>query len=286
MIKIQFSTLIQYLAPQRTLTRLAGWLGSRRWSWLKNWQIRYFIKRYQVDLTAALSSNIADYPDFNSFFTRQLKPGLRPIAEEPEAIISPADGCISQIGNIEKDRLFQAKGFDFSLSALLGGQEQLADEFHDGYFATIYLSPKDYHRVHMPMQGKLRETIYIPGKLFSVNQRTAEQVPQLFARNERLVCLFDTALGPMAVILVGAMLVGSINTAWGKPLPSRTIQHDRYPITGNNMIELARGAELGYFKLGSTAILLFPQGKIVWEPTAIANANIQMGQRLAKICAS
>lgn len=285
MVKKQFSTLIQYLAPQHMLTWLAGQIGSCRWPWFKNKLIHFFINRYHVDMSAALSSDIADYPDFNSFFIRQLKPGLRPIEQKADTIICPADGCISQIGAINNDQLLQAKGFYFSLSDLLGGSEQLASEFLNGCFATIYLSPKDYHRVHMPMKGKLRETIYIPGKLFSVNKQTAEQVPNLFARNERLVCIFDTEVGAMAVILVGAMIVGSINTAWDNPT-SCTIQHKTYPTTGSDIIELAQGAELGYFKLGSTAILLFPQGKISWEPTLAEQTNTQVGQRLAKICTS
>jgi phosphatidylserine decarboxylase len=285
MTQKRLGTLIQYITPQHLLTWFAGWLSTRRWLWLKNWEIRYFINRYNVDLSAALNSNPLDYPDFNSFFTRHLKPGLRPIVAEPNAIACPADGCISQMGRIEADRLFQAKGFYFTLADLLGGAAPLADEFRDGQFSTIYLSPKDYHRVHMPFTGTLRETIFIPGQLFSVNQQTAAEVPNLFARNERLVCIFDTDIGPMAVIFVGAMLVGSICTTWGTP-PTKTISRQAYPSSGSDRVHIERGEELGYFKMGSTIITLFPKEKIVWAAALADNPQTQVGQLLANICPS
>jgi phosphatidylserine decarboxylase len=193
---------------------------------------------------------------------------------------------VSQIGHIDADRLLQAKGFDFSLKDLLGGSAELAALFQDGEFATIYLSPKDYHRVHMPFSGTLRETVFIPGRLFSVSQQTALDVPRLFARNERLVCLFETAIGPMAVILVGAMLVGSIRTAWGSPLPSRHIKREIYPASGAGMLKLARGEELGYFQMGSTVITLFPKGKIAWAPTLAEMSPTLVGQNMASLIPS
>jgi phosphatidylserine decarboxylase len=284
MTQKQLGTLLQYITPQHALSWFAGWLSTRRWHWLKSWEIRYFINRYNVDLGAALQSNPEEYSDFNSFFTRHLKPGLRPIVTATDAIACPADGCVSQMGPIEADRLLQAKGFYFTLSALLGGSKALANEFQDGQFSTIYLSPKDYHRVHMPFTGTLRETVFIPGDLFSVNQQTAREVPNLFARNERLVCIFDTDIGPMAVILVGAMLVGSMATVWESKSPTgKTITRKTYPATGNGMIRLERGAELGYFKMGSTVITLFSKEKITWAPELTSNSTTQMGQLLAKI---
>jgi phosphatidylserine decarboxylase len=273
----KLSVLPQYIAPQRALTRFAGWCGECRWPWLKNILIRYFIRRYQVDVNAATSADLADYPCFNSFFTRTLKPELRPIVQGANAIASPADGVISQIGDIRDDKLYQAKGFRFSLADLLGGSEAQARAFRDGSFATIYLSPKDYHRVHMPFTGRLRETVYIPGKLFSVNQKTAQAVSGLFARNERLVCFFETEHGPMAVILVGAMLVGGIQTRWGDPSPSKRLARIAYT---SPALSFERGAEIGHFRMGSTVIVLFPSKKMQWAEGLQANSTVQMGQLL------
>jgi phosphatidylserine decarboxylase len=258
MIRKRLRILPQYLAPQRLLTQLAGWLSVRESLWFKNWQINHLIRRYGVNINEAILTDPADYPTFNSFFTRRLKPELRPIVTDHDALASPADGAISQYGHIEDHLLFQAKGFHFTLENLLGGAEELAKPFVNGEFATIYLSPKDYHRVHMPLTGTLRETVFIPGKLFSVNQHTAQNVPNLFARNERLACLFDTAAGPMAVIFVGAMLVGSINTAWGGKVYANKITRQTYPATGEQAITIPRGAEVGHFEMGSTVILLLP----------------------------
>lgn len=276
----KLAVLPQYTLPQRGLSQLAGWLAESRCKWLKRCLIRYFLYRFpDVNLQEALSSNPEDYDSFNSFFTRTLKPGLRPIAPTGE-IASPADGCISQLGKIKADKLFQAKGFDFTLADLLGGAKN-TPLFMDGSFATIYLAPRDYHRVHMPLTGKLRETTYIPGKLFSVNQKTARHVPNLFARNERLVCIFDTEIGPIAVILVGAMLVGSINTTWGSPKPSTKVVSQAYL---NNGVVLEKGAELGYFKMGSTAIVLFPKDTIEWNSDLQEASPVMMGAPLGKIC--
>lgn len=270
-----FSVLIQYLLPQHALTKLAGYLGESRQPWLKNHLIRYFLQHYDIDMKAAQLENPYDYPSFNSFFTRQLKPDQRPIAGNPH-IASPADGFISQLGKIEQNALLQAKGFYFNLTNLLGGSEKLAAEFQNGQFATIYLSPKDYHRVHMPITGKLRETIFIPGKLFSVNQATAATVPNLFARNERLVCIFDTEIGPMAVILVGAMLVGSIETVWQAQTKANTVTQESFP----DGIQLDRGAELGLFKMGSTVIVLFAKDQVEWSPNLQTDSVVRMGQSL------
>ncbi len=279
----KLSVLPQYLVPQHALSKLAGLLSECRWKWFKNWQINHLIKRYHVDLEAALFTDLNDYPTFNSFFTRLLKPERRPIAHKIDALVSPVDGVISQIGKINNDQLFQAKGFYFTLQELLGNSGS-ASAFEHGEYATIYLSPKDYHRVHMPYTGTLRETIFIPGKLFSVNQKTVHNVPRLFARNERLICIFDTAFGPMAVILVGAMLVGSINTVWkDKPFVSRTVINQSYPPDGKGAITLSAGAELGHFKMGSTVITLFPKGKITWAPSLQEKSILHMGEFFGKI---
>lgn len=277
---MNIKVLRQYLVPQHALSRLSGKIAECRWKWWKNWVIKHFIKRYGVDMSIATQENIENYPDFNSFFTRLLKPEARPIVQESNAIACPADGNISQIGRINKDVLFQAKGFYFKLHTLLGGNDLLAQKFQDGYFSTIYLSPKDYHRVHMPLQGALMETIYIPGKLFSVNELTTHSIPSLFSRNERLVCLFETSAGPMIIILVGAMLVASINTVWQGQVNSKTLTTTTYE---PHHITIERGAELGHFKLGSTVIVLFTKDAIEWNPSLNESSTVQMGQLLGYI---
>jgi phosphatidylserine decarboxylase len=269
------SVLPQYLVPQHWYTRFFGWLAKRRASCVKNWMINTFIRRYQVDMSAAILEKPEDYPTFNSFFTRYLKPELRPIVQGSNQIACPVDGTVSQLGKIEKNLLLQAKGFYFDLMGLLGGNSETAKPFENGNFATLYLSPKDYHRIHMPLSGNLQETIYIPGKLFSVNQQTAEAVPRLFAKNERLVCLFDTEIGPMAVILVGAMIVGSMHTVWNDN-PRTNIISRQTPTS----IQLKRGDELGYFQLGSTVIVLFGENKMTWAPDLNAGTSVKMGQLL------
>lgn len=273
-MRTPFKILLQYLAPQHALSHFAGWLSECRWPWLKNYLIHSFLKRYDVDMQAAIIENPYDYPTFNSFFTRQLKPTSRPIAQDSNQIASPVDGFVSQIGKIEQNTLLQAKGFYFDLKSLLGGSERLAQLFQDGNFATLYLSPKDYHRVHMPIEGSLKETIYIPGKLFSVSQQTVEHIPNLFARNERLACIFDTQSGPMAVIFVGAMIVGSISTVWHANTTANSILQESY----ENLIQVSRGAELGHFKLGSTVIILFAKDKIEWLSHFHENSIIRMGE--------
>ena len=204
----------QYLAPQKCISRLAAYVAECKITWFKNWLIQWFINKYQVDMSVAAEPNPTRYPHFNDFFTRPLAPGQRPIDAEASSIVCPADGCISQIGTIRNGRIFQAKGQEFSLRELIGGDQSAAEPFQQGVFATVYLSPKDYHRVHMPLAGTLQQMIHIPGDLFSVNDTTAQHVPRVFARNERVVCLFETEVGPMAVIMVGAMIVASIETVF------------------------------------------------------------------------
>ena len=268
--------LAQYCCPQHKLTRFVGWLAECRWKWFKNWAIKRLIRKYHANLSEAASENLDDYPNFNSFFTRQLKPGLRPIASGTNSLTSPADGCVSQIGKINNDTILQAKNFNYSTTSLLGGAGRLAQLFEDGSFATIYLAPKDYHRVHMPITGKLLETTYIPGKLFSVNQLTTQTVPHLFARNERLVCLFETEIGSVAIILVGAMLVGNIQTVWPMQYPRDEITTEHY---SDGMI-LEKGAELGLFKMGSTVIVLLPNNKAEWLSTLQENSIVKVGEEI------
>ena len=224
-MKSRLFIISQYLLPHHLLSRLAGCVAECRARWFKNAFTAWFAKRYQVNMSEALVEDLTAYEHFNAFFTRALKPGARPLDETPGAILCPADGAVSQLGPIEHGRIFQAKGHSFSALELLGGDPALAAPFMGGEFATIYLSPKDYHRVHMPLAGTLREMVYVPGRLFSVNQTTAENVPELFARNERVVCLFDTERGPMAVVLVGAMIVASIETVWAGLVTPPTVSY-------------------------------------------------------------
>lgn len=274
---------LQYITPQHRLSRAAGWLANHRAPGIKNRFIEWFIKRYQVDMSEAAEENPRAYACFNDFFTRALKPDVRPIAPEREAVVCPADGVISQLGTISEGRIFQAKGQLYTTRELLGGDEQLAHEFDDGAFATVYLAPKDYHRVHIPYGGQLRTTVAIPGDLFSVNNATANQVPRLFSRNERLVAIFDTDRGPMAVVLVGAMIVASIETVWGgeaAPIKRRIQTLDYRP--GQEAITLEKGEEMGRFKLGSTAIVLFAKDRVEWDSAYSAGSRTRMGERLGK----
>ncbi len=262
---------LQYLLPQHALSRLAGKIARCRIGWLKNALILLFARRYQVDLTEAEIENPKAYACFDEFFTRALKPGARPLPQDPEFIVCPADGRLSQLGSLTGEWLIQAKGRDYSAQALLG-DAALAEPFVDGEFATIYLSPRDYHRVHMPYPGTLKEMLHIPGCLFSVSESTAEEVENLFARNERVVCLFDTELGPMAIVLVGALLVAGIETVWHglvTPPSGRQIRRWRY-----DGLRLERGAELGRFHLGSTVILLFPPASLIWRVQARKKARV------------
>ena len=281
-MKDRLFILSQYLLPHHLLSRLIGCAAECRAGWFKNRLIGWFAKQYQVNMSEAQVEDLNAFAHFNDFFTRALKEGARPLDNTPNAILCPADGAVSQLGKIEQGRVFQAKGHSYSVIELLGGDSQRAAAFMGGDFATIYLSPKDYHRVHMPLTGTLREMIYVPGRLFSVNQTTAENVPELFARNERVVCLFDTERGPMAVVLVGAMIVASIETVWAGLVtpPKRALKTFRYDEAARAPITLEKGAEMGRFKLGSTAIVLFGPEQVQWAETLEANSPVQMGQRL------
>ena len=270
----------QHIVPQHWLSRLTGWLAEVRYPiWLKNAVIERFVQHFEVNMAEAEQADPKAYANFNEFFTRPLRSGARPIAEAD--IVCPADGAISQLGEIEEGRIFQAKGQYFSTRELLGGDEERAAQFQDGQFATIYLSPRDYHRVHMPIAGQLTATSYIPGKLFSVNAVTVENVERLFARNERLVCYFDTDVGPMAMILVGAMIVAGIETVWsGQVAPA-----DRVTVVSDfqalpEAVSLAKGEEMGRFKLGSTVILLFPKGSMAWDERYVAGTATRLGEPL------
>lgn len=272
----------QHLIPQHTLSRLAGRVASCTNPAIKDRFISWFAKRYDVDMSEAERTNLGDYQSFNDFFTRALKPGARPIDGNANSIVCPADGAISQLGSITDGRIFQAKGQSYTTQELLGGNQALADEFADGSFATVYLSPKDYHRVHMPMTGKLRQMISVPGQLFSVNEVTARHVPRLFARNERVVCVFDTDIGPMAVVLVGAVIVAGIETIWaGEQAPiGRRVATTYYGEAAPEGVTLEKGAEMGRFKLGSTAIVLFGREKVRWDDAFTTGSPTRMGEAL------
>lgn len=274
--------VLQYLTPQHTLSRVIGAFAACRFGPFKNAVIKAFIRRYQVDMSLAENENPESYACFNDFFTRPLKPHVRPLCQLPNSIACPADGAISQVGRIQDGRIFQAKGRDYSLVELLGGEAQLAQPFHNGQFATIYLSPKDYHRVHMPASGELTRTTYIPGDLFSVNQVTAEHVPRVFARNERLVCHFTTAHGPMVVVLVGAMIVAGIATPWAGVVAPVRKQVRATEYGRAHCVNLAKGDEMGRFFLGSTAIVLLPEGAAEWDVHLSAGMPVQMGQAIGQ----
>lgn len=283
--KKKLGLLDQYLTPQHLLTRCMRRLTRVRAPWFKDWQIQWFIRRYQVDMTIAAQPHPLSYPDFNTFFTRALKANARPIVTARDAIACPADGVVSQSGDVEHGRLLQAKGYYFDLANLLGGSPARARTFQNSRFVTIYLSPRDYHRVHMPLAGRLREMVYIPGRLFSVSPRTTKAIPELFARNERIVTIFDTAIGPVAVILVGAMFVAGIETVW-----SGLIEHSKQliewsygPVNNSQEVTLERGAEMGRFNMGSTVILLFPANRVDLSPALTPNAPVKMGESLASI---
>lgn len=270
--------IFQHIAPQHFFSRIVGYVAES--NLLKTPFIAWFKKRYNVDLSEALIENPSEFESFNAFFTRELKPNARPICSDSGAIVSPADGAISQLGDIEELSILQAKGRHYSVQSLLACNPGEAQKFVNGSFATIYLSPRDYHRVHMPIAGSLRKTTYVPGKLFSVNQKTAESVADLFARNERLVCYFDTAVGPMALVLVGAMIVAGIETVWSgavAPNVSKTIVNEE----GFDSIDLKVGEEMGRFKLGSTAILLFQENAADLLPQFTAGSAIKMGEPIA-----
>ena len=279
--------LLQHLLPQHLLSRVTGWLAANRSPWLKNFLIQRFATHFDVDMSEAANPDLRSYDNFNDFFTRPLRPDARPVTSAEEVIISPADGAISQLGDIQQGRIFQAKNQGFTVEELLGGDCTRAEAFHQGKFATIYLAPRDYHRVHMPLDGKLSAETYIPGDLYSVNQTTTENVPRLFARNERLACYFDTDAGPMAVVLVGAMIVAGIETVWSgqvapPPRRAKKVSYRELP----DAVTLKRGEEMGRFKLGSTVILLFPAQACDWKPGLAANSPLRLGEELGTLARS
>lgn len=273
--------LLQRLLPQHALSRLVGHLAAARGPrWLKDGVIRAFATHYDVDLREAERPFPEAYESFNAFFTRALKPDVRPLCAS--GIACPADGAISEIGDIDGQRILQAKGRSYSLRALLADDQARVEQFTGGSFATIYLSPKDYHRVHMPLDGQLQSSSYVPGDLFSVNGTTAAGVDGLFARNERHISYFDTPRGPMAMVLVGAMIVAGIETVWDGQVAPRPRQLERWDhVRTPDPILLDRGSEMGRFLLGSTVILLFPKGAVAWNKDCVAGAAVRMGQQLS-----
>ncbi|GDY27199.1 archaetidylserine decarboxylase [Agarivorans sp. Toyoura001] len=271
----------QYCFPQHGLSRLVGKLAQAEAGKLTHWVIKKFINRYQVDMNDAVNSEPSAYPSFNAFFTRPLKPGTRPLVDGDSNLAHPVDGAVSQLGPIQHGRIIQAKGHDYSARELLGGDKELAEAFNDGDFATIYLAPKDYHRIHMPCKGKLRKMVYVPGQLFSVNPLTAANVPNLFARNERVVAIFDTEFGPMAMVLVGATIVASIETIWsGTVTPPGSKQVFTWDYSDQD-ISLDKGAEMGRFKLGSTVVMLFAKDAIEFEQSLAPTVSTVMGTHFA-----
>ncbi|HEY0844281.1 MAG TPA: archaetidylserine decarboxylase [Noviherbaspirillum sp.] len=277
---MRFSVLHQYFLPKQALTTLAGRIAGAKGGRFTPHLIRWFAKRYGVNMAEALNPDLASYPSFNEFFTRALHADARPLADAD--FICPVDGAISQFGTIEHDQIFQAKGHRYSTTALVGGDKALAAQFDHGNFATLYLSPRDYHRIHMPCDGKLTRMIYVPGALFSVNPTTARGVPGLFARNERVVCVFESAHGPFVLVLVGATIVGSMATVWhGVVNPPRggTVREWHYH---DKDIVLKKGEEMGRFLLGSTVVMLFPRGVLEFNPEWLAERAIRMGEAMGR----
>jgi phosphatidylserine decarboxylase len=276
--------LPQYLLPKGALTALAGRSASARGGQLTTRFVEWFVRRYKVDMSEAANPDIASYPTFNEFFTRALKPGARPIAQAD--LICPVDGAISQFGAIERDLIFQAKAHRYTTTALIGGDASLATQFDHGHFATLYLSPRDYHRIHMPCDGRLTRMVHVPGELFSVNPATARGVPGLFARNERVVCVFEGPRGPFVLVLVGATIVGSMATVWhGVVNPPRVakVREWRYD---DKTIALKQGEEMGRFLLGSTVVMLFPKGDLTFNPAWQPGGAIRLGEVMANYSAS
>ena len=276
----RWAVAAQYALPKQALTRLAGAFANARLGGLTQAVIRRFVARYGVDMSEAAEPRIEAYASFNDFFTRALRADARPLAEAD--YVCPVDGAISQFGAIERDQIFQAKGHAYSTRALLGGDAALAAEFEHGQFATLYLSPRDYHRIHMPCAGRLQRMVHVPGELFSVNPVTARGVPGLFARNERVVCLFDTARGPMVLVLVGATIVGSMATVWhGVVNPPRLGEIKRWNYQDQS-IELKQGDEMGRFLLGSTVVLLWPRATLKFNPDWAPGGAVRVGQMMGK----
>jgi len=279
---MRLSILLQYVLPHRFLSRLVFW--ATRWTFRpwKNFLITQIVKRFNVDLSEAQTPSLDAFEHFNAFFTRELKAGARAADADPNSVVCPADGRISQAGPIKDGRIFQAKGQDYTAAELLGDDEA-ALPYRDGSFATVYLSPRDYHRVHMPLAGTLRETVHVPGRLFSVAPAPVAAIPRLFARNERLVCHFEGEHGPFAVVMVGALLVSSVSTVWGgltiPPYAGRITRSD----FGGRGIRLERFAEMGRFNMGSTVILLFPVGTVALDPSLVPELATRVGMRIGQL---
>jgi len=269
---------LQRLLPKHGLSRLIARAAESERPWLKDFLINRAIDAFDIDMQEAITDDLDYYPNFNSFFTRELKPGVRPIARAKRSLVSPADGAISQAGAINENRILQAKGIHYSVSRLLGNSET-ARAYENGSFATIYLSPKDYHRVHMPAAGKLLSSRYIPGDLFSVNDKTAQALPGLFARNERLVCEFESEQGQFALVFVGAMLVAGIETVWsGFETPGPGVVRDSD--FSHQDLRFEKGEEIGRFRFGSTVILLFQKEQVDWEDSFKPLSAVQMGEKI------
>ena len=280
------SVSLQYLLPKQALTRFAGFVARSEWSGVTHAIIRWFVGRYGVNMAEAANPDPAAYKSFNAFFTRALKPGARPLS--PAAFVCPVDGAISQFGPIKRDQIFQAKGHHYSTQALVGGDAALAAQFQDGAFATIYLSPKDYHRIHMPQAATLRRMIHVPGDLFSVNPATAQGVPGLFARNERVVCVFDAPNGPdgtvrpFVLVLVGATIVGSMSTVWHGVVNPPRPGHLREWTYDDKALRFDLGQEMGSFLLGSTVVLLWPQDTIAFNPQWAPGQPVRLGEAMGE----
>lgn len=289
MLSDSFKVKAQYCLPKHLISRLVGKLAAAEMGWLTHKLISLFIKQFNVDMSEAQQERPEQYKSFNEFFTRPLKPECRSLDESEDALVFPVDGCVSQFGKISEGQLVQAKGHDYSARALLGGDAQLSDQFHDGEFMTIYLSPRDYHRIHMPLDAKLVEMIYVPGELFSVNPLTAENVPDLFARNERVVAVFDSGQGKFAMVLVGATIVASIETVWAgtvTPPPGKQVRRWTYSEQDATGMLFDKGQEMGRFKLGSTVVMLFEKDGIKFnediEPGTITRLGTRCGDLLTQ----
>jgi phosphatidylserine decarboxylase len=272
--------LSQYVLPKQALTRLAGRVASRERGQTTTGLIRWFVDKYGVDMSEAAEPDIRKYLSFNDFFTRALKPGARPLAQAD--LVCPVDGAISQFGSIDDGQIFQAKGHSYSSAALVGGDVALAERFRHGHFATLYLSPRDYHRIHMPCDGQLQRMIYVPGDLFSVNPATARGVPGLFARNERLVCVFERGGEPWVLVLVGATIVGSMATVWHGVVHRSRPGGVREWDYRDQSLRLTQGQEMGRFLLGSTVVMLFPQGPLQFNPSWQPGGAIRLGEVMAQ----
>ncbi len=276
----RLKTLPLYLLPQHLCSRLMYLATRARFRPWKDWQIRWFVARYGVDLGAAQTADAAANPHYNTYYTRALRAEARPVAAQPGAVCSPVDGTACHAGEIAAGRLFQAKGRDYTLSELLACDSEWVPRFMAGGYTTLYLAPRDYHRVHMPIAGRLKRAIYVPGRLFAVNPRTTRVVPRLFARNERLVTLFETEAGPMAIVMVGALFVGNLEAVFPIPTKGPGVQVMDYDRPGTAPVWLEKAAEMGRFNMGSTVVLLFGPGAVSWAPALLARGSVRMGESI------